>query len=115
VHEYSIVSALLVQVEDEARKHAEPRVLGIRIRVGELAGVDTELLCTAWSLFREGTLCAEAALEVIPEPARWCCPGCAEKIVPGEVLRCPRCALPARLAEGDALVLERIEMEVGDV
>jgi len=31
------------------------------------------------------------------------------------VLACSRCGAPARLASGDALVLERIEMEVGHV
>lgn len=115
MHEYSIVSALLAQVDGELRKHAEPRVLGVRIRVGELAGVDSELLGTAWTLFREGTACAGAELEVVPEPATWRCPKCDGAIAPGERLRCTRCSVPARLSEGDALVLERIEMEVGDV
>jgi len=115
VHEYSIVGALLAQVDGELRRHVEPRVLGVRIRVGELSGVDTELLATAWKLFREGTPCAEAELDVVPEPATWRCPRCAAVIPPGEKLRCTRCAVPARLSEGDALVLERIEMEVGDV
>jgi len=115
MHEYSIVGALVSRAEEEARRHADPRVLGLRVRVGELAGVDTGLLRTAWDLFREGTCCAEAELEIAPEPACWGCPSCGEAIAPGAVLRCPRCALPARLCRGDALVLERIEMEVGDV
>ena len=115
MHEYSIVSALVGQVEDAARLHVDPSILGVRVRVGELAGVDTTLLRTAWELFREGTCCAQAGLEIVAEPARWACPGCGEAIASGAVLRCPRCALPARLREGDALVLERIEMEVGDV
>lgn len=115
MHEYSIVSALVSQVEDQARKHVAPQVLAVRVRIGELAGVETELLRTAWELFREGSLCAGAELVVEPEPARWGCPGCGDAIAAGSRLRCPRCALPARLLEGDALVLERIEMEVGDV
>jgi hydrogenase nickel incorporation protein HypA/HybF len=115
VHEYSIVEALVSRVEEEAHRHADPRVLGLRVRVGELAGVDEELLRTAWSLFREGTCCAEAELEITPEPACWGCPDCGEPIAPGAALRCPRCALPAHLSAGDALVLERIEMEVDDV
>ena len=115
MHEYAIVSALLDQVEAEARRHPEALVLGIRIRVGELAGVDGELLRTAWSLVREGTACAGAELELAPEPARWACPRCAGPIAPGRALRCPSCELPARLEAGDALVLERIEMEVDHV
>lgn len=115
MHEYSIVSALITQVDDEARKHAEPRVLQVRIRVGELAGVDTTLLRTAWELFRESTICSRAELDVVNEPARWTCPTCDAAIEPGDVLRCPRCGVPARMIRGDALVLERIEMEVGHV
>jgi hydrogenase nickel incorporation protein HypA/HybF len=115
VHEYSIVSALLDQVEGEARRHPDASVLGIRVRVGELAGVDTGLLRTAWTLVREGTVCEEAELHLEGEPARWSCPRCAGDIPPGSILRCPDCELPARLESGDALVLERIEMEVGHV
>jgi hydrogenase nickel incorporation protein HypA/HybF len=115
MHEYSIVGALLEQVEAEARRHAAAEVLGIRVRVGELSGVDAGLLRTAWSLFRQGTRCAGAELELRDEAARWVCPRCASEIETGAVLRCARCAVPARLAAGDALVLEQIEMEVGDV
>lgn len=115
MHEYAIASAVLEQVEAEARRHREACVLAVRLRVGELAGVDAELLRTAWSLVREGTACAGAALAVEPEPARWACPRCGGAIPPGRPLRCESCAAPAHLSSGDALVLERIEMEVGDV
>jgi hydrogenase nickel incorporation protein HypA/HybF len=115
MHEYSIVSALLDRVEAEAGRHVRAEVLGIRVRIGELAGVDGELLRSAWSLCREGTVCARAELELSGEAARWVCPRCAGGIEKGSVLRCPRCEVPARLASGDALILERIEMEVGDV
>ena len=115
MHEYSIASALLDRVEVEVRRHAHAEVLCIRVRVGELSGVDGDLLRSAWSLAREGTACARADLELAGESARWVCPRCADGIEAGALLRCPRCAVPARLASGDALVLERIEMEVGDV
>lgn len=115
MHEYSIVSALLDQVETQARRHPRAEILGIRVRVGELSGVDAGLLRTAWSLFRQGTACAEAELELESEAARWACPECGAGIPTGCPLRCPRCAVPARLETGDALVLERIQMEVDDV
>jgi hydrogenase nickel incorporation protein HypA/HybF len=115
MHEYSIASELLERVEVEVRRHERAEVLGIRVRVGEVSGVDLELLRSAWSLAREGTPCARAELELAAEPVRWSCPSCACAIEPGAALRCPRCGVPARLASGDALVLERIEMEVGHV
>jgi hydrogenase nickel incorporation protein HypA/HybF len=115
MHEYSIVGALLQQVEAEARKHADVHVQRVCIRVGELAGVEQELLDTAWRLFREGTCCEDAELAVRAEKARWSCPRCGVDTPPGQVLRCTRCQEPARLAAGDELLLERIEMEVNDV
>lgn len=115
MHEYSIVSALIAQVDDAAHKHIEPSVLQVRIRVGTLAGVEPTLLRTAWELFREGTCCSRAELDVVQEPARWACPTCEAAIEPGDVLRCPHCGVPAHRIRGDALVLERIEMEVGHV
>jgi hypothetical protein len=33
-------------------------------------------------------------------------------IQPGDVLTCQACALPARLAQGDEIMLDRIELEV---
>lgn len=115
MHEYSIVSALVDQVECEVRRHRAALVRRVRVRVGDLAGVDRELLRTAWSLFREGTVCEDAEIELEGEAACWECPGCGATIAVGAALRCDGCARPARLASGDALVLERIEMEVDDV
>jgi hydrogenase nickel incorporation protein HypA/HybF len=44
--------------------------------------------------------------------ASWRCSGCGRSIPSGEVLRCPDCELPARLAEGQEILLDRIELEV---
>jgi hydrogenase nickel incorporation protein HypA/HybF len=115
MHEYSIASELLDRVEVEVRRHPRAEVLCIRVRVGELSGVDGELLRSAWLLTSEGTPCARARLELATDPVRWSCPRCTSDIESGAALRCSRCGVPARLASGDALVLERIEMEVGHV
>jgi hydrogenase nickel insertion protein HypA len=112
VHEYSIASALLRQAEEHAQKHGAARVLRLEICVGELAGVEVPLRETAWSLVRERSLCDGAPLAVRRLPARWECPRCGQSVPRGLALRCEPCAVPARLAEGDELVLERIEMEV---
>jgi len=112
VHEYSIAASLLRQAEEHAQKHAASRVVRLEICVGELAGVEVPLLETAWSLVRERSLCGDASLAVRRQPARWECGRCGEPVARGLALRCERCGAPARLVEGDELVLERIEMEV---
>ena len=113
MHEYSLVEALITRVEVEARQRGALKVHGLSVRVGELAGVDPGLFQTAYDTFREGTVCAGAALTLRRVPARWSCPTCRAAIPPGQPLRCPACAEPARLDDGgDALTLDGIELEV---
>jgi hydrogenase nickel incorporation protein HypA/HybF len=115
MHEYSIVSALLARVEAEARAHGAEAVHSIRVQIGELSGVERDLLEAAYELARERTLCQQAELEIVPVPARWVCTSCEATIQKGAALQCPFCDVPAHLAEGDEILLERVEMEVPDV
>lgn len=115
MHEYSIVSALVDRVQREAAAHPGAVVRRLRVRLGELSGVEPELLRTAFETFRGASVCAAAELELLQIPAVWCCPRCDRAIAAGEVLRCPACDRPARLTSGDDITLERIEMEVPDV
>jgi hydrogenase nickel incorporation protein HypA/HybF len=113
VHEYSLVMAVVERVEQEARRRGALAVHGVRVSVGELAGVDPELFRTAYDTFRAGTACEAAALELVVKPAAWGCSACGKAIAKGEVLRCAACGAPARLADGsDALLLDAIDLEV---
>ena len=55
MHEYSIVQALLERVAAEARARRATSVHRLTIRIGELSGVEPELLATAYATFRERT------------------------------------------------------------
>jgi hydrogenase nickel incorporation protein HypA/HybF len=112
MHEYSIIQALMGRVEAEARAHGASSVVRLEVRIGELSGVEPELLSSAYSMWRVGTICAAARLEIQRVPAAWSCPECQEPIPKGETLRCARCEVPARLRQGDEIFLDRIEMEV---
>lgn len=112
MHEYSIVQALLAQVANEAQRHGALRVHAVRVRIGEIAGVETELLRTAYETIRRGTACEHAPLEIAEAPVRWECPVCAAPAIPGEPLRCRGCHEPLRLVSGDEILLDRIELEV---
>ncbi|HXJ84724.1 MAG TPA: hydrogenase maturation nickel metallochaperone HypA [Candidatus Methylomirabilis sp.] len=112
MHEYSLAQALVEQVEREARARGALTVHRVTVRIGPLSGVEPDLLVTAYGHLRAGTLCAGAELDVAGERVAWCCEACGVALVPGSALCCPDCGLPARLAGGDALVLERIELEV---
>jgi hydrogenase nickel incorporation protein HypA/HybF len=115
MHEYSVVSALLDRVHEEARAHHATAVHRLTVQVGELAGLDPVLFATAFETFRDGTVCAGATLDVERVPARWRCPVCGDAIEAGAPLQCAACGVPARLDGGDEIILGRIEMEVPDV
>ncbi|HEX7623183.1 MAG TPA: hydrogenase maturation nickel metallochaperone HypA [Anaeromyxobacteraceae bacterium] len=113
MHEYSLVEALMRRVEDEAQRRHALAIHGLKVSLGELAGVDPELFRTAFETFREGTPCEKASLELVRHPARWSCPKCARTFARGELLRCEACGEPARLdPNSDALILESVDMEV---
>jgi len=115
VHEYSIVASLVDRVQREVDAHPGAIVRRVRVKIGELAGVEIALLQTAFDTFRERTVCDRADLVIEAITATWRCARCDVAIAPGAILRCPTCGRPARLAAGDDIVLERIEMEVPDV
>jgi len=112
MHEYGLVGALIERVEAEARAHGAWQVARVHVGIGAMAGVDPELLARAYETFRERTVCAHAPLEVRRVAARWACPRCEGTLERGAILRCPQCGIPARLVEGEDLILERIELEM---
>jgi hydrogenase nickel incorporation protein HypA/HybF len=111
MHEYSIVQSLVDSVA-AAVGAREASVQHIDVTIGELAGVDCALLTTAFEVFRDGTLCEHATLTIDRIPARWECSRCGGEVARGGFLRCSLCNTPARLAAGDEIVLQRIELEV---
>jgi len=113
MHEYSIVAALIDRVQREVDSRPGAVVRRLHVRIGELAGIELALLATAFETFRERTVCEAAELTISAVAAEWRCPRCDRALAPGAVLRC--CDRPARLAAGDDIFLDRIEMEVRDV
>jgi len=115
VHEYSIVQALMAEVEATAEAHHAGRVDRIHVSIGELSGVEPELLKLAFETFRERSICDSAELAIRVVPARWACRSCGRSLAPGAPLRCGACGHPGKLSQGDEIVLDRLEMEASDV
>ena len=113
MHEYSIVASLVDRVQREVDARPGARVRKLHVRIGECAGVEIELLRTAWETFREHTPCDCAELAIDRVAAVWGCPKCGRAIQPP--VRCETCARGAQLRAGDEIILDRIEMEVSDV
>jgi hydrogenase nickel incorporation protein HypA/HybF len=111
MHEYSIIQSLVDSVA-AAVGQRDASVHRIQVRIGELSGVDCQLLATAYDVFRTGTICENATMSIDRVPAHWECPQCHTRISRGGVLRCAACDEPARLASGDEIILQRVELEV---
>jgi hydrogenase nickel incorporation protein HypA/HybF len=112
VHEYSIVQALMERVEAEAAARQAVSVSRVFVRIGELSGVDHELLATAYRMWCERTVCEGAELEITRVPAEWSCRACGAPVERGARLQCAACGGRVALRHGDEILLERIEMEV---
>jgi hydrogenase nickel incorporation protein HypA/HybF len=112
MHEYSLVMSLIERVDAEARaKHAKS-IRRIAIRVGELSGVEAELLAQAYEIARTGTCCGQTELSVTREPARWACPNCQAVLDAQRSLRCGACDAAGQLVAGGELLFEQMEIEV---
>jgi hydrogenase nickel incorporation protein HypA/HybF len=112
VHEYSVVQALMERVLAEAQARGATAVHRLSVRIGELSGIEPELLASAYTLVKDNGLCDASELDIRRVPAVWACRDCGQQVARGEILRCPTCSAPAKLLSGDEILLERIEMEV---
>ena len=115
MHEYSIVQALMARIEEQAGAHGALAVRRVAVRIGELSGVEPDLLASAFELVRECTICGTATLDIRRVAAKWVCRRCGAEIPAGGRLQCAACGGAAKLAQGDEIVLDQLELEVGDV
>ena len=112
MHEYSIVQSLYDAVMEHAAARGAGSVHEVRVRIGEMSGVDVGLLDTAWRTFRVRTPCEAADMTVEVVPATWECRPCRARAPRAGVRRCGICGGPLRLAQGDEIVLDQIVLEV---
>lgn len=113
MHELSLLEALRDQALAAARAEGAVRIAAIRLRVGELAGVEVEALRFAFPLVMAGTAAAGAELQIEIEPATCHCPVCdAPFPAPQGCCDCPRCGtISRRLLGGRDLRLLALEVE----
>ena len=111
MHEYSIAMSLRRMVEEHAATARARRVVRVEVRIGDAAGVERELLATAWEQVREGGVTDGAELRIIPVPTRWICGLCRTPVAADGPLRCTACDVGAILDGGDDLFLDRLEVE----
>jgi hydrogenase nickel incorporation protein HypA/HybF len=113
MHELAICQALIDQVETIVRVRRARRALSIVVRVGPLAGVEPELLRSAYPLASAGTLAADATLVLEQSSVCVRCLECnAESEVESNRLVCPLCGQwHTKVVTGEELLLMSVELE----
>jgi hydrogenase nickel incorporation protein HypA/HybF len=113
MHELGVANSVLQEARQEALRHPGARLRKVRVRVGEMSGVNPEALMFCFqTVVREST----------PEPVELEIENCARRqrcsacdltfVVTDYDLRCPSCGTQeTEFAGGDELELASLEME----
>jgi hydrogenase nickel incorporation protein HypA/HybF len=113
MHELGIATSVLQEARKEAQRHPGARLRKIKLRVGELSGVNPEALSFCFEvLAREGDL-GPLELEIESCQRRQRCPKCEKTFtVANYDLTCPQCGTAETdFVSGDELELASLEME----
>ena len=92
MHELSLATALIDQVQRVCETEQASAVVSIRLRIGALSGVNRESFAFAFPLVAEGTCAADAKLVFEEVPAEIVCDECGKQSTPGKMfLTCGLC------------------------
>ncbi len=112
MHELSLCTALIEQVENIVRQHDAVGVDTIVLRVGPLSGIEAPLLEHAYPVAAAGTVAENARLIIESMPVRVRCSQCgAESEVEPNRLLCAMCGdFRTNLISGDEMLLTSVEI-----
>lgn len=114
MHEFGLVVSMLDLAEEAARKDGASRIEAIHVEIGALSGVVPEALEFAFGGAREGTMAANARLEVTYLPAIAYCAVCRSEFELDNrygIAMCPSCETPsADLRQGREMHVSHLEV-----
>ena len=113
MHEFSLVHALLDQVDTMRQEQNAERVVSIRVNVGEFSGVEPELFRDAYQILVEETPMrgAELRMDRVPLESRCDVCGC-NFTVERFRFECPQCnSHNVTIVRGQELILESVTIE----
>src|SRR5690349_1201328 len=100
MHELSIASYLLQEVEGQAQQHGARRIHAINLVVGTRSGVVEDSLRFSFDMLAEGTLAEGAQINTRPAPMRFHCGRCDDEYTPAEIdFCCPRCGIVGQVID----------------
>jgi hydrogenase nickel incorporation protein HypA/HybF len=113
MHEVAIMTEAVRMAVESAVAAGARRVTMLKLRVGALSGVVPEAMRFAWDLVRQGTMLADARLEIESVAARCWCATCQAEFESKDFFsECPRCqGVSGELRQGRELDIAAVEME----
>lgn len=113
MHEYSVVQALLDQIETIAGENGAEKVTKVVTKIGVMSGIEPHLLEIAFDTFKEKTVCDGSEFVMNLQPLAVACRQCGAQSELEEVYyRCPRCeSLEVDVVDGEEMYLMTLEME----
>jgi len=113
MHEYSIVQALLEQIEKIVKENSSTKVTKVVVKIGLMSGVEPHLLEMAFDTFKEKSICDGAAFVMSIQPLLLECDVCKEQ---SELCKahyaCQRCgSTNVKVIDGEEMFLMSLEME----
>ena len=117
MHEYSLVESLLDQVDRIRREQLADHVVGIHVRVGQFAGVESDLLREAFEVLADDRWhhAVELTMDIVPLEAE-CAPCRQTFFVKDFEFLCPHCRSgDITVLRGEELILDTVTLEQNPV
>ncbi len=113
MHEYSVVQALLEQIEDVARENDATKITKIVVKIGVMSGIEAHLLEIAFNTFKEKTVCDDAKFVMNIQPLIIECQECKGVSELKKIhYCCQKCeSTNVKVIDGEDMFLMSIEME----
>jgi hydrogenase nickel incorporation protein HypA/HybF len=117
MHEISIATAIVEELEEVAAESGYAHVYAVRLQVGELSCVVNEALRFAWDLATEGTIVFGARLDIERIPVSLECSACGRIGEPPSKHHfiCAACGSPSTtIVRGRELLVAAMEVDDAD-
>ena len=113
MHEMALAESVREIVEETARTQGARRIAAVRLEVGALAQVETAALRFAFEVVTQGSLAAQARLEIVEVDGQAWCMSCSRPVA---LARrgdgCPQCgSFQLQVSGGDRMRVLDIEIE----
>ena len=113
MHELGIANSLLQLAREEAQRHPGARIRRLRVRIGELSGVNADALSFGFEVLARDSGLTGLTLDIEYAPRQQHCPACDHTFVVRDYdITCPACgAAETKFASGDELEVVSLEMD----